>query len=408
MEVVVVVGAGLDVHKKSVVACCLDGRSTPPKLVTCTFGTFRDELERLCAWLLKRECTHVAMESTGVYWLPVYEALEGQFEIVLGNPRHIANVPGRKTDVTDAEWLAKLLRHGLIQKNFVPPQPIRQLRQITRYRRKLMQTRTACLLRVDKLLQCATIKLSSVASDIFGVSGRLMLDALSQGVTDPVLLSDLAKGTLRGKRGALMRAFRGRMNRETSSLLRIELKVITDLELQITHLDTLIRKNAEPFREIIDLLDTIPGVNETLATDMVAEIGADMSNWPTDRQFAAWTGTCPGNRESAGVRRRAHTRDGNPYVKAILIQAAVCARQTLGSHLAARYHRLAARRGPRRAAVAIAREIAVAVYHIISDHLPYRAPRQPDPQTAKDHRTKQLLLELKKLGYEVNATPIAI
>ena len=407
MEVVVVVGAGLDVHKKSVVACCLDGRSNPPKLVTCTFGTFRDELERMRAWLLTHECTHVAMESTGVYWLPVYEVLEGSFEIVLGNPRHIANVPGRKTDVTDAQWLAKLLRYGLIQKNFVPPRPIRELRQVTRYRRKLLQTRTACLLRIEKLLQCATIKLSSVASDIFGVSGRLMLDALSRGETDPHVLSELAKGTLRGKRGALMRAFRGAMTKESASLLRIELKVVADLETQIEHLDTLISKKVESFAEIIELLDTIPGVNQTLATDLVAEIGTDMSQWPTDRHFAAWTGTCPGNRESAGVRRRARAREGNPYIKTILIQAAVCARQTHGSQLAARFQRLAARRGPRRAAVAVAREIGVAVYHMISDKQPYRAPRVTDPVRSKNHRTNQLLLELQKLGYEVTCTPIA-
>src|SRR6266516_3244648 len=163
MEVVVVVGAGLDVHKKRIVACCIDGRSSPPTVLTCTFGTFRDELERMRGWLLERECTHVAMESTGVYWIPVYGVLEGSVEIILGNPRHMANVPGRKTDVTDAQWIAKLLRHGLIQKNFVPPRQIRDLRQLTRYRRKLIQTRTSCLLRVEKLLQCANIKLSSVA-----------------------------------------------------------------------------------------------------------------------------------------------------------------------------------------------------------------------------------------------------
>jgi transposase len=407
MEVIVVVGAGLDVHKKRIVACCLDGRSSPPKSVMCTFGTFRDELERLRAWLLARECTHVAMESTGVYWLPVYDALEGTVQIILGNPRHIANVPGRKTDVTDAQWLAKLLRHGLIQKNFVPPYEIRQLRQVTRYRRKLIQTRTSCLLRVEKLLQCASIKLSSVASNIFGVSGRLMLDELSHNRTDPSALAELAKGTLRGKRGALMRAFRGRFTKDDAKLLRIELDVIERLERQIEKLDQLVAEKVEPFRDFVHLLDTIPGVNETLATDLIAEIGVNMAAWPTDRHFAAWTGTCPGNRESAGVRRHAKTREGNPYVKTILIQAAVCARQTHGSHLAARFQRLAARRGPRRAAVAVAREIAQAVYHMISKRLPYAPPRPQDPKHARTHRFNQLLSELRKLGYEVNCTPIS-
>ncbi len=319
MEVVVVVGAGLDVHKKKIVACCIDGRSSPPTVVTCTFGTFRDEIERMRDWLIQRQCTHVAMESTGVYWMPVYQVLEGVLEIILGNPRHMANVPGRKTDVSDAQWIAKLLRHGLIQPNFVPPRPIRDLRQASRYRRKLMQTRTACLLRVEKLLQCATIKLSSVASDIFGVSGRLMLAGLAGGVTDPRELSELAKGRLRGKRGALMRAFRGSFSKEDASLLRVELKVIADLEAQIEQLEKLIQKKVGPFEDVIALLDTIPGVNRILAIDLIAEIGTDMTAWKTDRQFAAWSGTCPGNRESA-VRsqkgkgsRREPLRENHPH-----------------------------------------------------------------------------------------------
>lgn len=406
MEVEVVVGAGLDVHKKKIVGCCLDGRSNPPTVVTCTFGTFRDEIERLRKWLLDRECTHVAMESTGVYWIPIYQVLEGTFSIVLGNARHMANVPGRKTDVSDAHWIAQLLRHGLIQPNFVPPRAIRDLRQATRYRRKLIQTRTACQLRVEKLLQCANIKLSSVASNIFGVSGRLMLDRLSRGQTDPSKLAELAKGRLRGKRGALTRAFRGAFSEDDARLLRIELNVIADLEAQLERLETIIEQKVPPFEELIARLDTIPGVNRTLAIDLTAEIGTDMTAWPTDRHFAAWTGTCPGNRESAGVRKRARTREGNPYIKTILIQAAVCARQTLGSHLSARFHRIAARRGPRRAAVAIAREIAVAIYHMISKKVDYVAPRSADPNLARQQRSRHLLRELHKLGYEVNCTEL--
>jgi len=406
MEVVVVVGAGLDVHKTKIVACCIDGRSSPPTVVTCTFGTFRDEIERMRDWLIKRECTHVAMESTGVYWMPVYEVLEGALEIILGNPRHMANVPGRKTDVSDAHWIAKLLRHGLIQPNFVPPRPIRDLRQASRYRRKLMQTRTACLLRVEKLLQCAAIKLSSVASDIFGVSGRLMLAGLAGGVTDPRELSELAKGKLRGKRGALMRAFRGSFSKEDASLLRVELKVIADLEAQLERLETLIDQKLGPFEDVIALLDTVPGVNRTLAIDLVAEIGTDMTAWKTDRQFAAWSGTCPGNRESAGVRKKAKAREGNPYVKTILIQAAVSASQTIGSHLSFRFKRLAARRGPRRAFVAVAREIAVAVYHMISKKVPYTPPRNADPEVIRQQRSRHLMRELTKLGYEVNCKPL--
>ena len=405
MEVVVEVGAGLDVHKQKIVVCCLDGRSQPPKITQNTFGTFRDELMRLRDWLVNHGCTHVAMDSTGVYWMPVHDALEGSVEIILGNPRHMANVPGRKTDVSDAQWIAKLLRYGLIQPNFVPERSIRKLRLVTRYRRKLMNTRTACLLRVEKLLQCSSIKLSSVASNIFGVSGRLMLDQLSQGNTEPSTLVDLAKGSLRGKRGMLLRALRGVFTADDARLLRVELKVITDLELQLQKLDALIAVQLKAFQPIVDLLDTIPGVNQILAADLLAEVGTDMRAWPTDRHFAAWTGTCPGNRESAGVRRRARTREGNPYIKTVLIQAAVSARQIFGSHLSVRFHRLAARRGPRRAQVAIARDIAIAVYHMISKRVPYAEPKNADPAILANQRTHQLLRELKKLGHEVTLTP---
>src|ERR1700687_3445837 len=209
MEVMVQVGAGLDVHKKTVVACCLDGRSTPAKVVTRTFGTFRDQLEGLRDWLVELGCTAVAMESTGVYWIPVQRILEGHVEIVLGNAHHMSNVPGRKTDVSDAEWIAQLLRFGLIRPNFIPPRAIFDLRQLTRTRRKVIQMRTSAELRVDKLLQTTNIKLSSVASEIFGVSGRLMLKSLAQGQTDPKLLAELAKGKLRKKRPELLRAFSG-------------------------------------------------------------------------------------------------------------------------------------------------------------------------------------------------------
>ena len=401
MEVVVAVGAGLDVHKKRIVACCIDGRSSPPQIVTCTFGTYRDELERMRDWLLKRGCTHVAMESTGVYWLPVYRVLEGTLQIVLGNARHMANVPGRKTDVSDAQWIAQLLRHGLIKANFVPPRQLRDLRQVTRYRRKLVQTRSSCQLRVEKLLQSSNIKLSSVASSIFGVSGQRILQALADGKTNPVELADLVRGTLRNKRVELSRALAGLFTAEHAQLLKVELQLIDDIETRIASLEQLIDQQVTPFAEAIARLDTIPGVDRTLAIDLLAEIGIDMSAWPSDRHFVAWTGTCPGNRESAGIRRPSPVRDGNPYVKSLLIQAAVCASRTVTSHLAARYRRLSARRGPRRAAVAVAREIAVAVYFMLARQKDYVPPTAVDPQIAQRRRANQLLRELAKLGYEV-------
>jgi len=240
-----------------------------------------------------------------------------------------------------------------------------------------------------------------VASNIFGVSGRLMLDQLSRGQTDPKILSELSKGTLRGKRGALMRALRGSFSKDHAELLRVELKVIADLEAQLGRLDKLIEQKITAFDQIVHRLDTIPGVDRILATDLLAEIGPDVSAWPTYRHFAAWTGTCPGNRQSAGVRHKAKTREGNPYIKTVLIQAAVCANKTIGSYLATRYHRLAARRGPRRAAVAVAREIAVAIYHMISNGVDYAAPRVPGRQTNREQRSRELLVELKNLGYEV-------
>lgn len=402
MEVVVVVGAGLDVHKKRIVACCLDGRSSPPAVVTCTFGTFRDELERLCKWLVGRGCTHVAMESTGVYWMPVYRVLEGHVQIVLGNARHMANVPGRKTDMSDAQWIAKLLRHGLIQANFVPPRPIRDLRQFTRYRRKLVQTRTAAELRIEKLLQCTNIKLSSVASQVFGVSGRQMLAALACGITDPVKLAELARGKLRKKRIELTRAFRGTFTQDDARLLEVALGVIKDIESKLTKLEHVIEEKVTPYREIIERLDTVPGIDRILAIDLLAEIGTEMTPWPTERHFAAWTGTCPGNRESAGVRRRARARDGDPYVKSILTQAAVCASRTVTSYLAARYRRLAGRRGNARAVVALAHQMAISIYHMMRNQQTYLPPKVADPKIAREQRCKQLLRQIKKLGYEVD------
>ena len=405
MDVVVLVGAGLDVHKKRIVACCVDGRSNPPTVKTRTFGTFLDELERMRSWLLERGCTHVAMESTGVYWMPVYRVLEGSLEIVLGNARHMANVPGRKTDMKDAEWIAQLLRHGLIRKNFVPPRAIRDLRQLTRYRRKLVQTRTSAQLRVEKLLQCTNIKLSSVASEVFGVSGRLMLSALACGITDREKLAELSRGKLRKKRAELARAFDSSFSADDARLLDIQLGVIESVEEQLGAVEAFLEERVADYNEILERLDTVPGINRTLAIDLLAEIGTDMSAWPSARHFAAWTGTAPGNRESAGVRRRARSREGDPYVKCVLVQAASSASRVVGSYLASRYHRLAARRGQRRALLAIAHELATAVYYMLARQESYKPPLSADPEVIREQRRKRLIREMTKLGYQVSCTP---
>lgn len=304
--------------------------------------------------------------------------------------------------MSDAQWIAKLLRHGLIQANFVPPRPIRDLRLFTRYRRKLIQTRTAAELRIEKLLQCTNIKLSSVASEVFGVSGRQMLAALASGITDPVKLAELARGKLRNKRIELTRAFRGTFTQDDARLLDVALGVIKDIESKLTKLEGVIEEKVAPYHEILQRLDTVPGIDRTLAIDLLAEIGTEMTPWPTERHFAAWTGTCPGNRESAGVRRRARARDGDPYVKAILTQAAVCASRTVTSYLAARYRRLAARRGKARAVVALAHHMAISIYHMIQNKQTYLPPKVADPKIAREQRCKQLLRQITKLGYQVD------
>jgi transposase len=403
MEVIVVVGAGLDIHKKTVVACCIDGRSNPPTVLRRTFRTFRGSLEELREWLLAHGCTHVAMESTGVYWVPVYRVLEGHLQIVLGNARHMANVPGRKTDKVDAEWIAELLRHGLIKKNFVPPPPIRALRQLTRNRRKLIQTRSSMELRVSKLLECANIKLGSVASEVFGVSGRTMLAALSVGVTAPQTLAKMARGKLRRKREDLALAFDGLFSEQDQAVLAIQLQLIDDLEQQLQRLEALIEQKCQPYEELIRNLDTIPGVNRTLAIDLIAEIGTDMAAWPSVDHFVAWSGTCPGNKQSAGKRFQARARDGNPYVKLVLTQAAVCASRTTTSWLSNRYRHLAQRRGNRRAVVAVAREIACSAFHILLRGEPYRAPNPTPPSPLR--QSQKLVNNLEKLGFEVTLKP---
>jgi transposase len=406
MEVVVEVGAGLDVHKKRIVACCLDGRSTPAKRIRRTFGTFFNQLQCLRDWLLTLGVTDVAMESTGVYWMPVYRVLEGQMRIVLGNARLMANVPGRKTDQSDAEWIAVLLRHGLIQPSFVPPKPIRELRQLTRCRRKMVQMRTTGQLRVDKLLQMANIKLSSVASDLFGVSCRKMLRALTNGVSDPVVLSELSYSTLRRKRPQLVQALTGSLSTEDRHLLKIQLDLVDDLERQLGRIDDMIDQKVKPYESLIQLLDTVPGINRTIAEEILGEIGTDISIWPSERHFSAWAGVCPGNRESAGVRRRARSREGDRYLKSILAQAATSASHVRGSYCAARYRSLKFKLGERRATLALAHELALAIYFMLLRQQPYREPLASEPHLVREQRRRSLIKQLQKLGYEVSCSEI--
>lgn len=404
MDTIVVVGAGLDVHKKTVVACVINGQITPPQVLKRTFRTFLHDLELLREWLLALGCTHVAMESTGVYWLPVYRVLEGSFTLLLGNARHMANVPGRKTDLSDAEWIATLLRYGLIRPNFVPPAAIRQLRQLTRFRRKLIQTRTSAELRVQKLLEATNIKLGSVASEVFGVSGRLMLQHLAAGVTDSVVLAALAKGRLRPKIPQLRAALTGSFTEDDAHLLTIQLQAIEGLEQRLADLDRLLLDRAASYDAILRRLQTVPGIHRTLAMEILAEIGTDVAPWPTVERFAAWAGLAPGNKQSANKRYRTKSREGNIYLKSALSQAATSAIKTDPVYLGRTFGRICARRGEAVANLAIAHELLVSIYFMLQRGEDYRSARAQDPQVDRDRKRRTLIRKLEKLGYQVTCS----
>lgn len=366
MEVVVEKCCGLDVHQASVVACLIltepGGRG---RKQTRTFGATMSELELLCAWLSEFGCTHVAMESTGVYWMPVYQVLEGHFELVVGNASHIKAVPGRKTDVKDAEWLADLVRHGLIRKSFVPPRWQRELRELIRFRRKLVEQRTTEQNRLMKVLEISNVKLSSVVSDVFGVSGRTMVRALIEGKSSAEEVARLARGSLRKKEAALASALRGLVDTQQRFLLQLQLDRVERMEKDLEAVDEKIDATVAPYHEVIARLKQLPGVERVTALTFLAEAGPDMSVFPTANHLAAWAGLCPGNNESAGKRKSQRKRSGNVHLATALIQAAIAASRKKGTYFKEKFWRLKARRGSKRAAVAIARHIIIAAYHML-------------------------------------------
>ena len=368
MEVVFKRVCGLDVHKKFLVACVLlldaEGRLTKE---VRKFSTMLEDLLALADWLQAHGVTHVAMESTGVYWKPVYNVLEGSFDVWVVNAQHFKAVPGRKTDVRDCEWLAELLRHGLLRKSFVPPKPHRELRELTRYRSALIQERTREVNRLQKVLEGANIKLAAVAADVLGASGREMLEALVGGTTDPALLADLAKGKLRQKLPELERALRGGFGDHQRFLVARQLAHIDTLDALLAEVSAQIAERMRPFEAVIARWDAITGVGRRTAETLVAELGVDMARWPTHRHLASWAGVCPGNDESAGKRKRGKTRKGNPWLRAALIEAAQAAGRSRDTYLGAQYHRLAARRGKQKAALAVAHSILVIAYHLVKD-----------------------------------------
>jgi transposase len=398
MQVVYERCAGLDVHKKTVVACVL----TPEGRETRTFSTMTAELLALSDWLLACGCTHVAMESTGDYWKPVFNLLEGTFEVLLVNARHVNAVPGRKTDVKDAAWLAELLQHGLLRASFIPPVAQRELRDLTRYRSSFIRERVTLINRVQKLLEDANIKLAAVASDIMGVSGRAMLAALLAGRTDPQALADLAKGRLRAKRELLAQALDGRVKPHHQFVLTELLCQIDSLDETIARFDARIQEISTPFEAAIGLLDTIPGVARPTAEMIVAEIGTDMGHFPSADHLASWAGVAPGNHESAGKRTSGKTRQGNRFLRTVLVQAAHAAARTKGTYLGAQYRRLATRRGKKRAIMAVAHSMLVMAYHMIQRQEPYReAGADFFDRLQPEATARRLIKRLEQLGYHV-------
>jgi transposase len=407
MEVIYPRCCGLDVHKRSVVACLITpGADGAPVKAVRTFGTMTEDLLALSDWLAAAGCTHVALESTGVFWKPIYNLLEGSFTLLLVNARHIKAVPGRKTDVRDCEWIADLLRHGLLQASFVPDREQRELRELTRYRTTMVRERTAEANRLQKTLEGANIKLASVATDILGVSGRQMLAALSAGVTDPAALADLARGSLRNKIPQLERALTGRMDAHQRFLIAQQLAHIDFLEAAIAQVSAEIAARLADVEDAIARLDTIPGVGRHVAEALVAEIGSDMSRFPTAHHLASWAGMCPGNHESAGKRQSGRTRKGSPWLRALLVQAAHAAARKKGTYLAALYHRLAARRGRSRAAVAVGHAILTIVYHLLRRGTEYLDldPRRLE-ECDRPALERRLVSRLESFGYTVLLKP---
>jgi transposase len=410
MQVVHTRCAGLDVHKRTVVACVLlthdDG--TVDRSVR-TFGTMTAELLALSDWLSQLDVSQVALESTGVYWRPVFNLLEAaDRQIVLVNPQHLKQVPGRKTDVKDAEWLADLLRHGLLRASFIPPAPIRNLRELTRYRKTLVHQRADEVNRLQKTLEGANIKLAAVATDVLGVSGREMLAALLGGEVDPTVLAELARGRLRAKLPALRQALTGRVQVHHRVLLAQLLAHIDFLEESIAQLQAEIEHALVPYAAATELLQTIPGVGAVVAAALVAEIGTDPTRFPSAKHLASWAGVCPGNKQSAGKRLSGKTTKGNVWLRAMLGEAAWAIARSPGTYLHAHYHRIARRRGKYKAAMAVAHSILIIAYCLLRDHRPYQdlgATYLDERDAARTERYH--IHRLEQLGFAVALSPAA-
>mgnify|MGYP002620944838 CR=1 FL=1 len=399
MDVVYSRVCGLDVHKKNVVACII----TPDHKEIRTFSTMTEDLLALIDWIKPHGVTHVAMESTGSFWKPIYNLLEAeQIQTLVVNAKHIKQVPGRKTDVKDAEWIAGLLRYGLLRGSLIPDRSQRELRELVRYRRSLIEERAREAQRIQKVLEGANIKLSSVVSDILGKSGRLMLEAIIAGETDAVVLSELAQRKLKNKKPELQKALNGLVGSHQRMMLKMQLRHIDELDRLIEQLDVEIKERMDPFEKDLERLDTIPGVARRSAEQILAEIGTDMNRFPTAAHLCSWAGLAPGNNESAGKRKSGRTTKGNKKLRATLIETARSAAHTKDTYLSSLYHRLAARRGANRAAVAVAHRILVIVYHLLKNKQTYieLGPLYYE-ERKRAHVVKQVVRKLELLGYKV-------
>jgi transposase len=399
--------AGLDVHKQTVTACVrrVEASGRVAKEVR-TFGTTTGELLKLSDWLTSQGAQAAALESTGVFWKPIWNILEGPLKLVLVNARHIKNVPGRKTDVKDCEWIAQLLQHGLLRASFVPERPQRELRDLTRHRSQLLGEQTRVANRIHKTLEDANVKLGSVATDILGVSGQAMIRALIGGQDDPQQLAELARGRMREKVPQLREALRGHLTEHHRFMLGQLMDHRAYLEGQIAQFDRRIEELMRPFAEEIRRATTIPGVGLRTAQNVLAETGTDMSRFPTDQHLASWAAMCPGNRESAGKRHSGHTNHGNRWLRTALVQAAWAASHSKNTYLSAQYRRLAGRRGKKRAIVAVGHSILVMMYHMLKEGVDYHelGPDHLD-KLHSQRLTHYLVKRLESLGHEVALAP---
>ena len=400
---------GLDVHKKVIVACLLLVQSDGELLKEIKkFGTMTKDLLALLDWLQQNRCSHVAMESTGVYWKPVYNILEGHLEVVVVNAQHLKGVPGRKTDVLDAEWLAECFQLGLLKASFIPPAPVREVRDLTRYRTTLIRERARTASRLQKVLEDANIKLASVVTDIQGVSAWAMLKALAEGSGNPAALADLAKGQLKKKRPQLLEALTGAIKPHHRFLITEQLGHIEHLEEAIERLSAELEERLRPFEDDIKFLDSIPGIGRQIAEVLLAEIGWDMSRFPSEKHLASWAGMCPGNNESAGKRRNTKTRKGSRWLRQALIEAAHGAARTKNKYLKAHFHRVAAHRGKKKALVAVGHSILIISYHLLTRRQNY-SDLGANYFDERDRTAvqKRCVKRLEKLGFKVDLQALA-